>query len=437
MPRSEPGASAGAARIRCCHTDAMAKSAHPVRDLPEAILLSPTDAALAVARSLHPRGVPVAMVGQRCWQMRTRRATSHILPALAQDPESWVAFLAELGRDRDGVLIPGSDRAVEFLVRQRSRIPDRLRSFESPDSAHLRLMDKLALYDLAASENVRFPWTLRLRSRAELEKVADEATYPCLLKPAVAHEWRRLFGAWRVFLLRDRDELLRQAGPGLDAGLELMITEYVPGDDRHLEGVTVVRAGDGSYPLAYGRRKLRQYPPGFGSVSLFETADVPEMMALATRLLDASGFVGIAAVEAKRHAETGELVLIEVNVRIPQGFTLGDASGIDGSWRLYATLAGVPLPPRPSQRNGVKVIAPDLEPRAAMATLVQRQATLRQVLRSYRGVRDLSGLSLRDPGPLLALSARELGRVTRFVRRRTRFQRQTRPGAAIEDREAS
>ena len=393
----------------------MADEMPTARPLPRAILLSPKDAALAVARRLHQRGVPVSMVGRPCWQMRTRWASSYALGPLPEDQERWIACLSELARDRDGVLIPGSDPAVEFLIEQRSRIPDGLRSFESPNSAHMELMDKVSLYSLAAREGVRFPWTLRLRSRSELDRVAEEAAYPCLMKPAVAHQWQRLFGQWRVFVLRDPDDLTREAGRGLDAGLELLITEHVPGGDRNLEGVTVVRNGDGSYPLAYGRRKLRQYPPGFGSVSLFESAEVPEMMALASRLLDAAGFVGIAAVEAKRHADTGELVLIEVNARLPVGFTLGDASGTDASWRLYAIMAGIPLPPRSPQTNGVKVIVPDLEPRAAVASLMQRRVTLRELLASYRGVRDLSGLSLRDPGPLLGFGAKHLQRGIRLL----------------------
>jgi hypothetical protein len=48
-----------------------------------------------------------------------------------------------------------------------------------------------------------------------------------------------------------------------------------------------------------------------------------------------------------RHAETGELVLIEVNARVLGHFGLGDASNVDASWRLYATLAGLPLGPSP------------------------------------------------------------------------------------------
>lgn len=45
--------------------------------------------------------------------------------------------------------------------------------------------------------------------------------------------------------------------------------------------------------------------------------------ALSRRLLDAAGFVGVSSIGFKRHSETGEVVLIEVNVRIPQSFCLG------------------------------------------------------------------------------------------------------------------
>ena len=393
-------------------------SVRPGKRLARAILLAPKDPAVAVARRLHRKGVSVSMVGRPGWEIRTRWASSHIVEGLSENQGAWIACLSELGRDRDGVLIPGSDSAVEFLVQQRSHIPECLRSFESPNSAHMELMDKVSLYALAAREEVRFPWTLRLHSRSELDRVADEATYPCLLKPAVSHQWRRLFGQRRVFFLRDPDDLTRQAGPGLDAGLELLITEHIPGPDRNLEGAVTIRRADGSYALAYGRRKLRQYPPRYGSGSLHESAEVPETMALAKRVLDAARFVGVSIVEAKRHAETGEVVLIEVNPRVPQGFAIGDACGADASWRLYATLAGIPLPRQPRPATGVKVVVPSLEPRAVVGGLLERRFGVRELLATYRGVRDLSGLSWRDPGSALALAGRELRAALRSARRR-------------------
>ena len=49
---------------------------------------------------------------------------------------------------------------------------------------------------------------------------------------------------------------------------------------------------------------------------------------------------------------------MEVNVRIPQNIGLGEAAGVEASWRIYATLAGIPLEPQRTQRDGVRVVVP-------------------------------------------------------------------------------
>lgn len=80
-----------------------------------------------------------------------------MVPLLPQGLERWLALLDDFARAGDGVLISGSDRATEFLVRERSRIPRNLSSFESADSAHLKLMDKASLYALAEQAGIRYP----------------------------------------------------------------------------------------------------------------------------------------------------------------------------------------------------------------------------------------------------------------------------------------
>jgi D-aspartate ligase len=373
-----------------------------------------------IARTLHRRGVRVSalVTPQHSWVARSRWIDGHVVPLLPEGLQRWLALLEDFARAGEGVLISGTDRATEFLVRERARIPGNLKSFESADSAHLELMNKDSLYALAAQVGIRCPWTLRLSSRSELEAVMDQARYPCLLKPAVSHRWRRLFGDRRVIVIRGPQDLPQVAGPALDARLELLVTEYIPGPDENLEATVLLRQADGSFPLSYGRRKIRQYPAGFGGGSLIESAPVPETTAAAIRLLEAARFVGLAGVELKWHAETGELFLIEVNVRLVATFGLGDASNTDASWRLYATLAGLPLGPQPAQRAGVRSVTARLEPRAVVDALRQRTTSPRALLASYRGVRTISGLSLRDPAPVLALGLQEIRRVGRHLRYR-------------------
>jgi predicted ATP-grasp superfamily ATP-dependent carboligase len=383
-----------------------------------AVILDAADGGLAVARALRRRGVPVTLISVPSyrWVTRARGVDGRI----ADTDDEWIGALGEVASQGPGVLLPASDRAVEFISQKRDLIPPALRSFEGPTSAHLKLMDKASLYSLAAEAGVRAPVVERIGSRSEVDAAAARAAYPSLLKPVLSHVYRELFGSNRNILVHDPDELREAAGPALDAGLEWLVTEFVPGSELNLEGAVTVRLADGSLALGYTRRKLRQHPPYFGAGSVLETFPAPEVMTLTLRLLEAAGFVGICSLEAKRHADTGEHVLMEVNVRIPQNIGLGEAAGVEASWRIYATLAGIPLPPQRPQRNGVRVVVPSLEVRAAPAYIRKGDLTVRDVLGSYRTVRNVSGLSLSDPGPLLSFLGDLATTGVRFIGRRLR-----------------
>jgi D-aspartate ligase len=384
--------------------------------LPRAIVLDAADGGLAVTRALRRRGVPVTVIANPAssWVTRTRGVDGE----LATRRDQWLASLERLGQQEDGVVIPASDPAVEFISQERARIPSALRSFEGQASAHLKLMDKACLYSLATEAGVRGPVVSRISSRVQLDEVAARTVYPSLLKPVLSHRYRDLFGSRRNILVHDPDQLRSAALPALDAGLEWLVTEFIPGPETNLEGAVTVRVNDGSLALAYTRRKLRQHPPYFGAGSVLETVPAPGVMEIARRLLDTSGFVGVSSLEAKRHAVTGEHVLMEVNVRIPQNIGLGEAAGVDPSWRIYATLAGIPLARQPSQRDHVRVIVPSLEVLAGPAYMREGALSVPQLLSSYRRVRNVSGLSFKDPAPLAAFSFMYAGRAARYVARR-------------------
>jgi D-aspartate ligase len=385
---------------------------------PRAVILDPNDGGLAMARSLARRGIPVVVLSNpsEAWVGHSRGVTGIELPNLAGAEPRWIEQIIELGAGGDGVLVPCSDRACELLARHRAEIPTRLRSFESPQSAHLRLMNKASLYEAAEEAGIRHPWWRILRTERDIDTIGAQADYPCLLKPTLSHEWRRLFGLERVFLIESPGALADRARPAIAAGLELMLTEHVAGPETNLEAHVALRLADGSYPVDYTRRKLRQYPLDFGAGATVMSAHAPATRALSQRLLDSVGFVGVAQTETKLHPKTGEPVLIEVNVRVPRDWGLGDAAGTDVSYRLYGALAGLPLGPPPAARNGVKIVVPALEVRAARDRLRAGDIGFLELLRSYRGVRELGPLDLRDPMPAVALGARMIRDRVRSLR---------------------
>ncbi len=389
------------------------RPADAVAGLPRLVLLEPNDGCLTMARRLAARGVEVVALcpPASAWVGRSRALRE---VAVGQVPDGtdrpWLPVLAALA-DRPGVVVCGSDAASEFVVAHRREIPSVLRSFETADGAHLLLMQKDTLRGVAEEAGVRVPHTFRIDGPGD-DRLVDlaVAAAPCVTKPVLGHVGRRS-GDFTTRLLPDADAVRAHLDAALGAGVGMLVSEEVPGPVSALEGVIHLRTADGTYPLEAGRRKVRDYDHGVGS--LVEAIAVPEAMALARRLLDAADYVGLAATEFKRHAVTGELHLIEVNVRVPQYFGVYDAAGLDASWRLYATLAGLPVGEQPPAREGARVWMPQHDLHVVREMRRRGQITMAQAVRSLLGVRDAGVLSWRDPAPAWAVLRSEWGRLRR------------------------
>jgi D-aspartate ligase len=386
--------------------------------LPRTVVLAPHNGGLAMVRALSARGErPVVLAPPSdAYVVASRGVEGELLPPLTGNEETWIERIVAQG---EAIVIPGSDAASELLATARGRLPASIRTFEGEDGVHLALMGKPESHAIAERAGIPWPRSFVVASIADLERAAVAATYPCIAKPSLSHRWRAVFGEERVILAETAEELLAAGRRALDAELEIVVSEYVPGGDDAVEEAILVRAADGSYPVEIGCRKIRQYPAGFGAASLCETAPIPETIELSKRLLDAAGFVGVAGVETKRHAETGERYFLDANVRLPTQWGLGDAGGGDSSWRLCATLAGLPVGPAPAIGPGAKLVFAQLELRAAFEGLRARDGgglSLSRRLMSWRGAGDLGIADPRDPGPGVALVRRSVG--ARVGRRR-------------------
>ena len=175
----------------------------------------------------------------------------------------WLPTLSRLA-DRPGVLLSGSDAASEFLSRYREAIPADLVSYEGSDSAHLALMDKDTLFRLAATAGVLVPRTVRVDQADDLDRLQAFAG-PWVVKPVIGHQGRQA-GNFSTRFLTDEAEMRRHVGAALVVGIPMLISEAVPGPTTALEGAIALRTADGARPLEAGRRKLRDYDHGVGSL---------------------------------------------------------------------------------------------------------------------------------------------------------------------------
>lgn len=390
---------------------------------PHVIVLDPYNAGLALARRMTRLGARVTVIESQPI-VAFSRAVEGIAASYQPQGRPWLDAVRRIADRASGcVILTGTDRGSAWLVENAPRLPSNVRAFEHPGSAHLTLMDKSSAERTAREAGVRVPWTAHVADPGQLAGILSEAPWPCVVKPVMSHEWRERYGAVRAFLATNPEDARQLLERPLSERTEMLLSQYIPGGDDHVEEAIVVRLSDGSYPVRFGCRKLRQYPSGFGETALGESSTLPETMAIAQRVLDAAGFVGVAGVETKRHADTGERWFLEVNVRLPGQWGLGDACGVQASPRVVRLLDGGEVGPAPTLKRGVRLVQPDLD-RHVVIGLVKaappgaRPALALRLARSYTGVRELGILDPRDPAPALAQARLFAGRrVARIVRR--------------------
>ncbi|MHA6334518.1 carboxylate--amine ligase [Qipengyuania sp. CAU 1752] len=326
-------------------------------ELPAIVLgLSPTG--LHVVRALGRTGVEVHGVAEP----NQSGSTSRYLASVTQpaDDAALLAHLHGLSRDFEGrgiaraVIIPTSDQHVEFVLRHLSDLEDRFLFQDSyRDGLAASIMAKDSFYRLCEQHSVKYP-VLRETSADGLPACVGSIPFPWIVKPAEIHLVKREMRGEKGWIVRNAAEL-QATIPKIPAGAQtLLVQEIVPGPESNITLCCGWFEGDGTVRQMFTARKLRQYPPGFGSASLVQSCPELESAAIMQRLLFGIDYRGVAAAEFKRHPDTGELSIIEINVRPSLWFSISEDAGRPVVLETYRTLAGMPSLSEAPQRDGVR-----------------------------------------------------------------------------------
>ncbi len=146
-------------------------------------------------------------------------------------------------------------------------------------------------------------------------------------------------------------------------------------------------------------QKLVQEPEGYGTGCIVQSVDRPELFKPTIRLLQELRYTGIAEVEYKWDAVTGEYKLIEINPRPWDQHRLGKACGTDLVLLAYCEHAGMELPKVQKRSVSEKWIAEDVFLATSLRLLWRRDPRLRFLFNSARGQRTYAIWSAKDPVP--------------------------------------
>ena len=224
---------------------------------------------LSFLRSLGRKRIPIVAIGAKnSAAMRSRYRVSIDYPATEEDDSVLLSFLERVGDSlpREGVLIPTNDASVLFTSRYRSSL-GRYFKFVLADQATLDTITNKALqYQHAASVGTPIPYTHYPRDLADVENLAGDVIYPCIVKPAYSYLWSRYrasvgMDGWHKLAQADTPEgLINTYKQMAESGVQLLVQEKIGGgDDQNYTLLTYLNRD--SKPLAiFVKRKLRRFP---------------------------------------------------------------------------------------------------------------------------------------------------------------------------------
>jgi len=255
------------------------------------------------------------------------------------DNENLLKILDANKKDWEGaLLIPTDDASAVFVSKNREALP---REY-IPASAGWDIIEpfiqKNLLYQKAVrlgipTPKIHYPITLK-----RLIALGKAMKFPCILKPCQKSRFFVIYGK-KVLKAKTADELVRMYSDTQKHGLDMMVSEIIPGPESNIYTYRSYRSADGQILAEMCTQKLRQYPHDFGDGCVVKTIAMNEQIKIPTlKILESSGFTGYSSAEFKFDPRDNQFKLIEINVRPVSCQRLLTRSGINFTLMTYLDL---------------------------------------------------------------------------------------------------
>ena len=368
-----------------------------------AVVLACHTTGLFVIRALGSAGVPVHALTYD--DMDMGHVSKYVLAKKnIHHPERFEeVFLDELlhygERCGGGILIPTDDATLTVVSRHREEL-HRWYVVACPEWTIVeQFVDKRLTYALAEKIGIPGPKTHVPQSRETLSEFARSVGYPCIVKPVLSHRYFELFRK-KLVIAENYDEMVQAYGEASNAGLDVMIQEYIPGEDCN--GVNYNSyTWDGNPYVEFTAEKVRLSPPRWGVPRVVVSKKVDEIMENGRRIVAEMGFQGFACTEFKKDTRDGVYKLMEVNGRHNRSGMLAFHCGINFPMIEYNHLLKSELPSLQRYPEGIFWIDEFRDIGHSIRYFRRERYGLWSYLRPYLSNHVFAVFAWKDPKPFL------------------------------------
>jgi D-aspartate ligase len=402
----------------------------PNHRTPVVMLRSGHHGGLGIARSLGRLGVPVYSVDASRWE--TAFLSRYCRGRFVVDIESQPADVAidkmhTIARQVGGrpILLPTTDQACIWVAENSRALQDDFRfPVQDPGLVHT-LCDKSRMQEMARRHGVPTAQSITPHSKHEVAQFIAQAAFPVMVKETGGGRLRCRAGASKFVVQTPRELIDLYARAGDPENPNLMIQEFIPGEDWMFDGYF-----DHSSRCLFGMtgKKIRRFPVHTGVTSLGICLPNETVIATTTRFMQAIGYRGILDIGYRWDRRDGRYKVLDVNPRIGCTFRLFASGGVDVARALYLDLNGEPVP-LVEPADGRKWLVEDFDLISSLRSWREGGLSLREWLRSFAGVEELACFALDDPLPFLMMPFADLYELFHWSRGQAAVRHQPLPAA--------
>ncbi len=363
-------------------------------------------AGIQTARTLARHRIPVIGIAKNAEHHCCRtNVCEEIVIAGTQTPDI-VDTLLKIGPalPKKAVLFPCHDMTVRIIAEHRDRLEPWFH-IAVPDHEIVEMLtSKVGFYNHAVKHGFKVPQTFKLRNQNDALQAAEKLRFPGVLKPSsTSSSWDQNTIA-KAYQVANAKEFLAQYERCKEWVDELILQQWIPGDDSSLYSCNCYIDRAGKPQATFIARKIRQWPPHVGFSSLGEECRNDEVLRESLRLFASVPYTGLGYVEFKRDERTGEHYIIEPNIGRPTGRSgIAEAGGVELLYTMYCDVLGRPLPKARTQKYlGTKWVDLRHDFQSAFYYWRNGELTLREWRESWRGRKAHTYFSWRDPAPFFA-----------------------------------
>lgn len=363
---------------------------------------------LCIIRSLGRRGIPIIAIDSTISSCYGKTKYCEKLYCKSLFDSSLIESLLKLAQsfEQKAVLFNCTDQSVRNVSGQREVLEEYYDLVLPPNSTIEQLMSKRSFYNFAVTNNFLVPKTFFSHTHEETERIGNEISYPCVIKPEFrdAH-WLNHVPS-KVLVASSKDEYRRYFEELDIANRSLVMQEWIEGSDDKVFFCLAYIDRNHDPLAAVAGRKIRQYPRGSGSTSLAESVMKPHLLEESLRLLKTAGCIGFCSVEFKWSTEKNLFYVIEPTVGRPdtqEGLSVG--CGIDIPYIAYLDAIGhspAPVAYRERNINTIKWINEPFDIFSIQDYLKHGHTNLMELVMAYKAKNRTYALwAIDDPLPFI------------------------------------